>query len=83
MSKLETTTKKALDLVSFLAHLQLHLSYLYVLNFIFLRQENHMRSTLLKEIPPDSISLEYSLGFLFHWVNKIDSLEMNKSMCVC
>lgn len=66
MSKLETATEKLLDLVRFLAHLQLHLWCLYVLNFILLRQENHMRSTVLKDKLIDCIFLEYSLGFIFH-----------------
>lgn len=66
MSKLETATEKLLDLVRFLVHLQLHLWCLYVLNFILLRQENHMRPTLSKDKLIDCIFLEYSLGFIFH-----------------
>lgn len=82
VSKLKTAAKKLLDLVRFSAHLQLHLWRLCVLNFILLRQENHMRSTLLKEKLIDCISLEYCLGFILSFGSiKIDILEMNKSMC--
>lgn len=54
---------------------------LSVLNFILLGQ--YITETYsVKEKIPGYISQEWSLGFSFHWVNKIDILEMDVSMCV-